>query len=701
MSAARPPAWSACSGSTRRPTSRTPLHAGDRTYPETNCYTDILIELLHARGDEPLAAMGSHGADGLRGRPVDVLQAARRRTSSGCSASTSTRCSPTGRCRSRSPSSSRAGRTMIVELDSWYLPDTAATELPHASTSRRSVVAEAIDPEARAAALLPQRRPATSSRARTTAASSASARRSPTTSCRPTPSSCASTPARGCRATSCARRPASCCARHLGAPPGDQPVRALRRRARARPAGAARRATPPTTTPTRSRPCGWSASAFEVARLARRAGCSATPARRPPTALRRIVDGSQGALASSSPAAARSTRPGVAALAEAWDEALTGSMRRRLSDGPPPPAASASTATSAELDAGWEAAGARRTPPTRGARRPRLAAGDGARDGRRRAARRRAWRRATPRPRRRGLVVPHRASTPRRPAPARRSCCASTGIATVAEVFLERRAARSRATRCSPRTRSTSARRLRGDERAGDPLPRARRRCSRAPRRPRARWRTRARRRRRLRFFRTMLLGRAPGLRPGPAAGRPVAAGRARAPPRLAVEALRAAAAPRGRRRRARRARRAARARRRRASRAVEVELTGPSGRHRARSRLAPTATARRRAGELRVPGVARWWPHTHGEPALHDVRLRVGRPTARSRSTPAASASATLAAGAEPDHDVEADGLDLHVNGVRVFARGAVWTPVDPVGLAPTRAELRAALERGPRRRA
>jgi hypothetical protein len=31
---------------------------GDRTYTETNCYSDILIELVHARGDEPLAAAG-------------------------------------------------------------------------------------------------------------------------------------------------------------------------------------------------------------------------------------------------------------------------------------------------------------------------------------------------------------------------------------------------------------------------------------------------------------------------------------------------------------------------------------------------------------------------------------------------------------------------------------------------------------------
>ena len=34
------------------------LHEPGRNYAETNCYTDILIELLHARGVEPLAAMG-------------------------------------------------------------------------------------------------------------------------------------------------------------------------------------------------------------------------------------------------------------------------------------------------------------------------------------------------------------------------------------------------------------------------------------------------------------------------------------------------------------------------------------------------------------------------------------------------------------------------------------------------------------------
>ena len=49
-------------------------------------------------------------------------------------------------------------------------------------------------------------------------------------------------------------------------------------------------------------------------------------------------------------------------------------------------------------------------------------------------------------------------------------------------------------------------------------------------RRPRARWRTRVVAQQNLRFFRTAILGRAPGFAPEPGAGRPMAARRARAP---------------------------------------------------------------------------------------------------------------------------------------------------------------------------
>jgi beta-mannosidase len=72
----------------------------------------------------------------------------------------------------------------------------------------------------------------------------------------------------------------------------------------------------------------------------------------------------------------------------------------------------------------------------------------------------------------------------------------------------------------------------------------------------------------------------------------------------------------------------------------------------------------RAEGGELRIPRVELWWPHTHGEPVLHQVRVNgepAGRVGFRSLS-----------------------GL-LEVNGVPVFARGALWTPVPDRELRPT----------------
>ena len=43
--------------STRRRTGRTPIHGSDRTFPETNCYVDLWIEILHARNLDPIAML--------------------------------------------------------------------------------------------------------------------------------------------------------------------------------------------------------------------------------------------------------------------------------------------------------------------------------------------------------------------------------------------------------------------------------------------------------------------------------------------------------------------------------------------------------------------------------------------------------------------------------------------------------------------
>ncbi len=212
-------------------------------------------------------------------------------------------------------------------------------------------------------------------------------------------------------------------------------------------------------------------------------------------------------------------------------------------------------------------------------------------------------------------------------------------------------------------------------------------------RKPRARWRTRLVEGN-LRFFRTMLLGRAPGIAAGPAAvgpWRPVrlrrrggglAADRLDLRPRLdgedGVLAVRVAlSAPSGA-----------------ALDAVVAVLSGPSGEHRAELEVTSSEEGVEASGDLRVPGVARWWPHTHGEPVLHEVRVELALGPASVSVDAGRVGFRSLAPGPGADHDLERDGLDLHVNGVRVFARGAVWTPVDPVGLSPSPEALREALE-------
>jgi len=119
------------------------LHTGERVYLETNCYMDVIIELLHARRDEPLAAMGTtvrldfegdqwtffkpdpgdlerlfgidiHEMQPWRPIPIQIAELL------------------------------EAGRTLTVELDAWLLPDTAATSYrtEHVKTT---VIPEAID----------------------------------------------------------------------------------------------------------------------------------------------------------------------------------------------------------------------------------------------------------------------------------------------------------------------------------------------------------------------------------------------------------------------------------------------------------------------------------------------------------------------------------------------------------------------------
>jgi beta-mannosidase len=201
------------------------------------------------------------------------------------------------------------------------------------------------------------------------------------------------------------------------------------------------------------------------------------------------------------------------------------------------------------------------------------------------------------------------------------------------------------------------------------------------PRRPRARWRTRLAAGG-LRFQRTMLLGRAPGFAAGPAAVGPWRPVELRRRHGVVVEELvlrprldgadgvldvhvrlRAldGALPEG----------------------LDIEVGG-------RSSLVPVDGGLGIAeGSVTVPNVAVWWPCTHGEQVLHDVVLRIGDSVLAERRV----GFRLLEPGA--GYDVDEAPLALSVNGVEVFARGAVWTPPDFVRVASDRETLRRALQR------
>ena len=103
-----------------------PLHTQDRSWAETNCYVDVWIELLHAWGFEPLAAMPfTIGIDfegdqwtffkfslgdlrDLYGLDVQELAIWRPLVT-------------------HVNEQVQLGRPVLVELDSFYLPDTAGT----------------------------------------------------------------------------------------------------------------------------------------------------------------------------------------------------------------------------------------------------------------------------------------------------------------------------------------------------------------------------------------------------------------------------------------------------------------------------------------------------------------------------------------------------------------------------------------------
>jgi hypothetical protein len=122
-----------------------PLHGSERTYSETNCYTDIIIELLHAGGYEPLAAMGCALRIDFEGDQWTFLKPAAEDLEILYGVDIH-EMQPYRPLPEQAAEQIAAGRTLIVELDSFYFPDTAATSY-RSEHVKSSVVVETIDRE--------------------------------------------------------------------------------------------------------------------------------------------------------------------------------------------------------------------------------------------------------------------------------------------------------------------------------------------------------------------------------------------------------------------------------------------------------------------------------------------------------------------------------------------------------------------------
>jgi beta-mannosidase len=210
-------------------------------------------------------------------------------------------------------------------------------------------------------------------------------------------------------------------------------------------------------------------------------------------------------------------------------------------------------------------------------------------------------------------------------------------------------------------------------------------------RKPRARWRTRLVRDANLRFFRTMLIGRAPGLAAGPAVVGPyrsvlvqrlrlvtmsdlrLRAEVANGEGRVAVK-CRMQTSPTGV-----------------GVEAVTLTVTGPGAQVEAGLTVEADGDGVRATGGLVIADPQLWWPHTHGSPVLYQAALRVRR---RDGQEVTVDAGRVGLRELRMDRELEPEGLSLSCNGVQVFVRGAVWTPQLLGGGPASEQRLRAALE-------
>jgi Domain of unknown function (DUF1839) len=120
------------------------FHGSDRVWPETNCYVDLWIEVLHSLGCNPVAGLGFVGGIDFEGDQwtffkypledlrslyaIDVAEYMIWRN-----------------MEEHLSEQAQLGRFLIIEIDSWFLPDTAGVSYQKAH-AKTSIVVNHLDP---------------------------------------------------------------------------------------------------------------------------------------------------------------------------------------------------------------------------------------------------------------------------------------------------------------------------------------------------------------------------------------------------------------------------------------------------------------------------------------------------------------------------------------------------------------------------
>ncbi|MCU1373509.1 MAG: hypothetical protein JWO68_795 [Actinomycetia bacterium] len=123
-----------------------PVHTGERTWTETNCYVDLWVEVLHALGLDPVAGAAFTLSTDFEGDqwtffkypPEDL------RRLYGIDVSEMNAWRP---LTEHIAEQLDLGRLLTIEVDSWYLPDTAGVSYGIGHT-KTTIVPNAIDADA-------------------------------------------------------------------------------------------------------------------------------------------------------------------------------------------------------------------------------------------------------------------------------------------------------------------------------------------------------------------------------------------------------------------------------------------------------------------------------------------------------------------------------------------------------------------------